>query len=68
MLVGREKVESLELVNEAKNTDVALLIYGSPLFATTHITLLQEAKEKQVKYKIIYNASVFDVLGETKTE
>jgi len=65
ILADREKVESLELIDEAKKLDVALLVYGSPLFATTHITLLQEAKASGVKYKVIYNASVFDALGET---
>lgn len=61
----REFVESLKIVDEAKKQDVILLIYGSPLFATTHITLLQEALASKVKCKVIYNASVFDALGET---
>lgn len=62
---GREKVESLELVDEAKKMDVALLIYGSPLTATTHISLIQEAKRLGVRYKIIYNASILDAIAET---
>ncbi len=61
----REKVESLEIVNEAKKMDVALLIYGSPLTATTHISLIQEAKILGIKYKIIYNASIIDAVAET---
>lgn len=60
----REKVESCELVCEAKKQDIALLVYGSPLTATTHITLIQEAKKKKVEYKIIYSASVFDAIAE----
>jgi diphthine synthase len=64
-LADREFVESLELVDEAKKMDVALLVYGSPLTATTHISLLQEAKKSNVRYKIIYNASVFDAVAET---
>ena len=62
---NREKVESLELIDEAKKIDVCLLIYGSPLTATTHISLIQEAKNCNVRYKIIYNASVFDAVAET---
>src|SRR3989339_644524 len=54
----REKVESLEIVDEAEEMEVALLIYGSPLTATTHISLIQEAKALEIKYKIIYNASI----------
>ena len=61
----REKVESLELVDEARKLDVALLIYGSPLTATTHISLIEEAKRLGVKYKVIYNASILDAVAET---
>ena len=61
----REFVESLKIVDEARKLDVALLVYGSPLTATTHITLLQEAKASEVKCKIIYNASILDAVGET---
>ncbi len=61
----REKVESLELVDEAKKLDVALLVYGSPLTATTHISLIEEAKRMGIRYKIIYNASIFDAVAET---
>ncbi|MFA4953096.1 MAG: diphthine synthase [Candidatus Pacearchaeota archaeon] len=61
----REKIESLEIVDEARKMDVALLIYGSPLTATTHISLIQEAKACNVKYKVIYNASVLDAVAET---
>lgn len=61
----REFVEGLSIVDEAQKMDVALLVYGSPLTATTHITLIQEAKTIGVRYKIIYNASVFDAVAET---
>ncbi len=61
----REFIESLKIVGEAKKSKVVLLVYGSPLFATTHISLIQEAKKSKTKYKIIYSASVFDALGET---
>ena len=61
----REFVEGLKIIDEAAKLDVALLIYGSPLTATTHITLLQEAKASGIKTKVIYNASVFDAVAET---
>jgi diphthine synthase len=63
--IGREKVESLELVDEAKKKDVALLVYGSPLTATTHITLIAEAKRMHVKCKVMLNASIFDAVALT---
>ncbi len=61
----REKVEQAqELVEEAKEQNVALLVYGSPLTATTHITLLQECKRQNIECKVIYNASVIDAVAE----
>lgn len=65
ILADREKVESLEIVDEARKMDVALLVYGSPLTATTHISLIQEAKQCKVRYKIIYNTSILDAVAET---
>lgn len=62
---NRTKVEGLSIVDEAKKLNVALLVYGSPLTATTHISLIEEAREIKVKYKIIYNASIFDAVAET---
>lgn len=61
----REKVEGLSLIDEAKKMDIALLIYGSPLTATTHITLVQEAKNCGVRCKVIYAASIFDAVAES---
>jgi len=62
---NRELVEGLGLVDEAKKMDIALLVYGSPLTATTHISLIQEAKNCGVKHKVIYNASILDAIAET---
>ena len=64
-LADREFIESFEIIDEAVRSDVALLIYGSPLTATTHITLIEEAKKSEVKVKVIYNASIFDAVAET---
>ena len=61
----REKVEDLSLVDESKKLNVALLIYGSPLTATTHITLINECRASGIKYKIIYNASILDAIAQT---
>jgi len=62
---NRELVEGLGIVDEAKKMDVALLVYGSPLTATTHIALIQEAKNYGIRHKIIYNASILDAVAET---
>ena len=57
--------ESAALVNEAKDKDVAVLVIGDALSATTHISLLMEAKEKGVASKVIHNASVLTAVGAT---
>lgn len=65
--VKREFIEDKadELIKETKKTNVALLIYGSPLIATTHISLIQEARKNKVKYRVIHSASVLDTIAET---
>jgi diphthine synthase len=66
--LGREDVESEKLINEAKKMDICLLVYGCPLFATTHLTLLTDAEKEKVKTKIIYGASVFDAVAASGLE
>ncbi|VVB82652.1 Diphthine synthase [uncultured archaeon] len=65
ILADRNFVESDKLVKEAKKEDIVLLVYGSPLTATTHISLIEEARKEKVKYEIIYSASIFDAIAET---
>ncbi len=62
---SREFVESEKLVEIAKSEDVALLVYGSPLSATTHISLINFCKKNKVKYKILYAGSIFDAVAES---
>src|SRR3989338_2255421 len=63
--VDRNFVESFKVLDEAKSKDIVLLVYGSPLTATTHITLIQEAKKRKIKLKVMNNASIFDAVAET---
>ena len=63
--LNREAVEDLKIIDEAKKLNVALLVYGSPLTATTHITIINECKTSRVKCKVIHNASIFDAIAET---
>ncbi len=62
---NRDFVEGLSIIDEAKKIDVALLVYGSPLTATTHITLVDEAKKSGVRCKVVYNASIIDGIAGT---
>ncbi|MBS3085857.1 diphthine synthase [Candidatus Pacearchaeota archaeon] len=65
ILADRSLVESNKIVNEAKEQNVALLVYGSPLMATTHITLIQEAKKNKIPIRVIQGASILDAVSET---
>ncbi len=63
--VNREGVESDKLILESKSKDITLLVYGSPLMATTHISLILSCKKGKIKYKILHNSSIFDAVSET---
>ncbi len=63
--LNRKKVENEEFVNEAKKKDIALLIYGNALAATTHISLILKCEKEEIPYKVIHSASIFDGIAET---
>lgn len=63
--IDREGVESNKLIKDALSKRIALLVYGAPLFATTHMSLLLDAKDAGVRVKVIHAASVFDAVAET---
>lgn len=63
--LDRSKVENLEFIDEAEKKNITLLVYGSPLIATTHITILDEAKKSGIKTKVIHAGSVLDGIAES---
>jgi len=65
IFLARKEVESDRLIKKAKKENIALLVYGCPLFATTHTSLISEARTQGVKTQIIYSTSVFDAVAET---
>ena len=64
-ILERKDVESNRLIKEAKSRKIALLVYGSPLFATTHMSLILDARKQKVKTRVIHSASIFDAVAET---
>lgn len=52
------------LLKKAKKNDIAILIPGDPLVATTHIDLVIEARKKKIPVEIVHNASIFSAIGE----
>ncbi len=65
-LLNREQVEqSNKFLEEAKTKNICLLVPGDPLFATTHLEILQRAKKQNIKFKIVHSSSVQTAIGET---
>jgi len=65
--LGRRGVEEnfeSALLSEGSN-DIALLVFGNPLTATTHIQLLLDAKEKGIKTKVIPGISITNYIAES---
>ncbi len=56
------------VLNEAKDKEIALLVSGDPLSATTHLSLILQANELGVMVKVIHNASIITAVGETGLE
>ncbi|MCX8147235.1 MAG: diphthine synthase [Candidatus Woesearchaeota archaeon] len=52
-----------EMLERAKKKNVAFLVIGDPLSATTHIDIMRRAEEKGVEVKVIFNASVLTAVG-----
>ena len=66
IMADREMVENKnEIIENAKKKNVALLIVGSPLMATTHIDLLLRAEKEKIKTQVIDNASILTSIGIT---
>jgi len=63
--IKRQDVESERLTDEARHKDVALLIPGDPLSATTHIQLMIDAKEKGIDCRVVHSSSIYTSVAET---
>jgi len=57
--------EGNEIVENAKAKNVAFLVIGDPLVATTHIDLFMRARSEGVKCHVIHNASIISAIGVT---
>jgi len=65
--IKRENLEnkSLELIKKAKNSDIGIFIPGDCFSATTHISLLLEARKMGVELNVVHGSSVLTAIGET---
>lgn len=63
--LNRENVEDESILEEARNSDIALLVYGDSLSATTHTQLILSCKKNKIKYKVYHNASIINAIAQT---
>ena len=66
ILADRDLVEKgTEIIDNAKKNDVAFLVVGDPMSATTHSDLILRAVKEKVAYNIIHNISILTAVGST---
>jgi len=54
-----------EILESAKNNDVALVVYGDPLIATTHLELRVRAEKNGIKSRVLHaSSSITSIIGE----
>ncbi|MBT7706206.1 diphthine synthase [archaeon] len=64
-VLPRELVEDESILKTAKDENIALLVYGDSLSATTHTQLILACKQQQIPYKIYNNASIMIAIART---
>ncbi|WVW79245.1 diphthine synthase [Kwoniella bestiolae CBS 10118] len=67
IIATREMVEleADEILRDSDKIDVAFLVVGDPLGATTHTDLLLRARSLSIPTSVIHNASILTALGST---
>lgn len=66
ILKRKDLEEGLEkILEESKNQNIAIFVGGDPLVATTHSSLLLEAKKQGIQTKVIHNSSIISAIAET---
>ncbi len=62
-ILGRTALEEdiSKTISEAKSKNLAILVNGDPLIATTHKTILIEARKNNIDFKVLHSTSVLSV-------
>jgi diphthine synthase len=65
ILADRDMVEtrSDEILENAANEDVSLLVVGDPFGATTHTDIILRARALKIPTRVIHNASIMNAMG-----
>ncbi len=65
-LLDRDHVEIVKpFFQNAKTKNIALLVNGDIMAATTHSEILQEAKKKKIKIRLMHGPSVMTAIADT---
>lgn len=66
-IANREDIEnnSSRIIEESKKNNIGILIVGDCLSATTHVSLIIEARKDNLDVEIIHSTSILNVVGET---
>ena len=64
-MADRELVEqgADEILAGADIENIAFLVVGDPFGATTHTDLILRAKEQNIKFQVVHNASIMNAVG-----
>jgi diphthine synthase len=65
ILLRKDVEQSDVLIKDAKKKDVAFLVGGDPLAATTHIDLLIQARKQKIKTRVIHSSSIYTAICES---
>ncbi len=57
--------KSKKLIDEAEGKEVAVFVPGDPLVATTHSSLIMDARKRGIEVRIIHSSSIFSAIAET---
>ncbi|QGA80807.1 diphthine synthase [Candidatus Nanohalobium constans] len=64
--LSRKEVEQEDkILEEAKDSDVAFLVSGDALTATTHYDIKHRAEEKEIETEVVHAPSIFTSIAET---
>ena len=62
---GDLEENSRRILEEARDKKIVVLIQGDPMVATTHTSLMVEAKKMGVSVSVVHNSSIFSAIAET---
>lgn len=65
-ILKRNDIESGEILyKDALLKNIALLVPGDPMIATTHSSIILDAEKRRIKVKVIHSSSIYSAIAET---